>query len=475
MVRLIDDANPTRELDRAAGLRSDPVTSGRIGCENMTALTRGRSLSEEGQLQKLMDSHDLNSHQKEMVNAIFDRLPGSDRMELIHDLLNKKDPSGKPLIEQNYGSKNILEHLGNFADPDPKQEGLNSFVKARGFSREAILTDLVKAITDSSAAYQSNKATCMSCGLEYGLIALSKHPSDIARLVACTTQLAATGEFKTSKTTFKINSPLSNDPRDKRSSVSSILQQAFMNEGSDGGYDAQRDLVSTNGKQPHPGLYSRQVEKLYENFTERPFTRVDQGVSNYEAAIEKSLKDGTTNVACISGIGTGEHSMHAVNVVDIKQYGNFQADKDYIYFRNPWGNVYLRDGQGGAKLVPGLEKEAVYKLPRSEFLSRTTYVMVEGGSFGTTTGVSDEREQPMKFTTVLSENAEVIAPKKQQEEEHPNYYRRVPTQKHENPELERQVGTRAANTHDDSNVGGVLGARANADRLKVTKKAEEIT
>jgi hypothetical protein len=396
-----DSRASTPSLDQATGLAPD------LSRVNAPNFRRDFNVAQEAALKSLDSFQKLNPVEQKMVENIAAQLPEKDRIKLIDALLNRTSTNGQSIIEQVHAGKNLLEHLNEFANSND----LDSKVKARGFSREKILTDLVSAITDTGLAYQDDKASCMSCSLEYAIIGMSRNNSDLARVVACTTALATEGEFKTSRTTFKLTSELATD---RRSSVSNLLQTAFMNEASDRGYNAVTDKVATNGKDPHKGLYSRQVEKLYENFTERAFGRVDRGDPKFVTTMEQSLRSGTVNVACVAGLGREEHALHAVNIVDPTRYNpNIKADENYVYFRNPWGRIKLRDGQGGAELVKGLENESIYRLPKAEFLSRTTYVLAEGGNFGTTPGANDEVERPMRF--VVTEPGQNLSLHKQEQ------------------------------------------------------------
>ncbi|MCO6431262.1 MAG: hypothetical protein J5J00_10415 [Deltaproteobacteria bacterium] len=406
--KLLDTTLKRAPDELAAGLapsQSQPNT------ERSAFQERTANILNDSRLYHVEGLSDLSALDQERVARIFSSLSeGTSQgtaapIDQIEALLSKRAPNGELLISQTFDGKSMLEHLEALATA----RKLDSRVEEAGFSSTKVLSELISTLVDTGRASQDNRFTCSACGLEYALIGVSRNGTDLARYVATVKDLAVSGEFDplSGQGTLKLPAALGSD---KRSPVSNILQSAFMHYASDTGYDATTDTMG--GKVgSHSGAYSRQIEKLFEGYTGRAFERVDNGRAEFESKFFTSLDEGTINVACIKGLGAGGHSLHIVNGVKPENFSQLTAQgchtgDGYIYFRNPWGRDILRDGQGGAELVDG--KESIYRLPKSEFFTRTTYVMVEGGNMGETPGATDEIERtPAVFVTLkISENNE---------------------------------------------------------------------
>ena len=315
----------------------------------------------------------------------------------IEQLLTIRNAQGGLVADERFGGVTTLEILdrrATTAKMDPRLASLE-------LTPDSVVKQTIQAMLDASRACQdSTIATCTGCGVEYSALKARTLNDNMARYAASITDLSINGEFKTNSATFKLPVLMC---ATKATGVSNLLQSSLMNFMSDFGYDPTTDtMYSKNGS--HTGAYCSKVECAFEAYFDTAFTRFDRSNPGFVNALNQSIEMGTINGGAISGLSKSDkHALHFVNFINpetspsLAEQGYVNDGKNY-FFRNPWGNLDRRDGQGGAVLVDA--KEGIYMLPKDETLSRMTYVLVQGGEMGVTPGATDENEAPVLFHTL---------------------------------------------------------------------------
>lgn len=394
---------------RKIDLESDQQAAGSSLSEHSISSNRQRmelsdtSINYPRALNQTSNFQDLNSVQKEQVARIYNsldyRLSNADKAELINDLLNRKDKEGKLIISSEFKGETLLKHLDSLAS-----KPLSHKLSASGVDNQSVLTSLIQDLASASNIDQGKRATCTVTALQWEMCLF-----DPARYAGLVSKLSSDGGIQLKRGYLPVGDYVHDD---KRSASSMIFQNSLMAAASDHGYKAESDMVAGRTAL-HKGLYARQVEGVCELVYEKPHTRIDVGTTQFHEKLSqlpkitasiRDLRSGAVSLpqatcaytTCIEGLGRNEHLLHVVSTTH--SLTDPTTGKKYYCFRNPWGKNHLTDGQGGAILID--KKNSIYAISEEEFSKRTTYIMSEGGIFGTTPNANDEYiEQPANFFT----------------------------------------------------------------------------